>query len=110
MRIVVLGATSRTGLQLLAQARRRGHQIVAFTRRPEALPDSAALAAVVRGDGRDPGALTGALAGADAAISAARRRPGRPAPRVRGCPRPDHRDAPRRGGQARRGQRLPDSR
>ena len=34
MRIVVLGATSRTGLQLLAEARRRGHQIVAFTRRP----------------------------------------------------------------------------
>lgn len=69
MKIVVLGATSRTGLQLLAEARRRGHQIAAFTRRPEALPDSAALAAVVRGDGRDPGALTGALAGADAAIS-----------------------------------------
>ena len=69
MRIVVLGATSRTGLQLLAEARRRGHQIVAFTRRPEALPDSPALAAVIRGDGRDPGALTGALAGADAAIS-----------------------------------------
>ena len=69
MRIVVLGATSRTGLQLLAEARQRGHQIVAFTRRPEALPDSPALAAVVRGDGRDPSALTGALAGADAAIS-----------------------------------------
>jgi uncharacterized protein YbjT (DUF2867 family) len=69
MRIVVLGATSRTGLLLLAEAQRRGHQIVAFTRRPEALPDSPALAAVVRGDGRDPGALAGALAGADAAIS-----------------------------------------
>jgi uncharacterized protein YbjT (DUF2867 family) len=69
MRIVVLGATSRTGRWLLAQAQRRGHQIVAFTRRSEALPDSPALAAVIRGDGRDPGALTGALAGADAAIS-----------------------------------------
>lgn len=61
MRIVVLGATSRTGLQLLAQARRRGHQIVAFTRRPEALPDSPALAAVIRGDGRDPSALITAM-------------------------------------------------
>ncbi len=69
MRIVVLGGTSRTGRQLLAQAQQRGHQIVAFTRRPEALPASPALAAVIRGDGRDPGALTGALAGADAAIS-----------------------------------------
>jgi uncharacterized protein YbjT (DUF2867 family) len=69
MRIVVLGATSRTGLLLLAEAQRRGHQVVAFTRRPEALPDSPALAAVARGDGRDPGVLAGALAGADAAIS-----------------------------------------
>ncbi len=69
MRIVVLGGTSRTGRQLLAQAQQRGYQIVAFTRRPEALPASPALAAVIRGDGRDPGALTGALAGADAAIS-----------------------------------------
>jgi len=69
MRIVVLGATSRTGRWLLAQAQQRGHQIVAFTRRPEALPASPAPAAVIRGDGRDPGALTEALAGADAAIS-----------------------------------------
>ena len=40
MRIVVLGATSRTGLLLLAAAQRRGQQIVAFTRRPEALPEA----------------------------------------------------------------------
>ncbi len=69
MRIVVPGPTSRTGLLALARAQRRGHQIVVFTRRPEARPDSPALAAVVRGDGRDAGTLAETLAGADAAIS-----------------------------------------
>lgn len=74
MRLVVLGATSRTGLCLLGEAGRRGHQVVAFTRRPGALPDSPALAAVVHGDGRDPGLLGPALAGADAVVSLARHR------------------------------------
>jgi uncharacterized protein YbjT (DUF2867 family) len=69
MRIVVLGATSRTGLCLLIESQRRGHQIVAFTRRPEALPGSPAAAAVIRGDGRDLAALRSALTGADAVIS-----------------------------------------
>ena len=64
MRIVVPGPTSRTGLLPLARAQRRGHQIVVFTRRPEARPDSPALAAVVRGDGRDAGTLAETLAGA----------------------------------------------
>ena len=69
MRIVVLGSTSRTGLCLLTEAARRGHQIVAFTRRPEALPDSAPPAAIVRNDGRDLATLRNAMTGADAVIS-----------------------------------------
>jgi NAD(P)H-binding len=69
MRIVVLGSTSRTGLCLLAEAQRRGHQIVAFTRRPHALPDSPPPATVVHSDGRDPATLRTALTGADAVIS-----------------------------------------
>ncbi|MGH3299026.1 MAG: NAD(P)-dependent oxidoreductase [Trebonia sp.] len=69
MRIVVLGATSRTGLCLLGEAARRGDQVVAFTRRPEVLPRSPALAAVVQGDARDPGLLDSALAKADAVVS-----------------------------------------
>lgn len=66
MRIAVLGATSRTGLLLLAEASKRGHQVVAFTRRPEQCP---AVASVVHGDGRDPKVLASALPGADAVIS-----------------------------------------
>jgi uncharacterized protein YbjT (DUF2867 family) len=69
MRITVFGATGRTGRHLLAAGQRRDHQITAFTRRPEALVDPSALAAVVGGDGRDPQAVRQAVDGADAVIS-----------------------------------------
>jgi uncharacterized protein YbjT (DUF2867 family) len=66
MRIVVLGSTSRTGLCLLTEAERRGHQIVAFTRRPEALADRPVT--VVHNDGRDLAVFRTSVAGADAVI------------------------------------------
>jgi putative NADH-flavin reductase len=69
MRITVFGATGRTGRHLLAEGLRRGHQLTAFTRRPDALADAAALAAVVVGDARDPEAVRKAVDGADAVIS-----------------------------------------
>jgi putative NADH-flavin reductase len=69
MRIVVFGATSRTGLHLLTEAQRRNHQIVAFTRHPDALPDTPALAAVIHNDCRDRYQVRAALDGADAVIS-----------------------------------------
>jgi uncharacterized protein YbjT (DUF2867 family) len=69
MRIVVLGSTSRTGLCLLTEAHRRDHQVVAFTRRPHALPADPPPAVTVHGDGRDLPALRTALTGADAVIS-----------------------------------------
>lgn len=69
MRIVVFGATSRTGLRLLTVAQRRNHQIVAFTHRPDALPRSPALAAVIQNDGRDLDQVRAALQGTDAVIS-----------------------------------------
>jgi putative NADH-flavin reductase len=69
MRLTVFGATGRTGRHVLTQGLRRGHQMTAFTRRPQALDDPAALAAVVNGDGRDPHAVRKAIDGADAVIS-----------------------------------------
>jgi putative NADH-flavin reductase len=69
MRITVFGATGRTGRHLLAEGLRRGHQVTAFTRRPDALADPAALAAVVVGDARDPEAVRKAVDGTDAVIS-----------------------------------------
>lgn len=65
----MFGATGRTGRHLLAEGLRRGHQLTAFTRRPDALADAAALAAVVVGDARDPEAVRKAVDGADAVIS-----------------------------------------
>jgi putative NADH-flavin reductase len=65
----VLGATGRTGRHVLAQGARRGHQMTAFARRPQALDETTALAAVVQGDARDADAVRKAIDGADAVIS-----------------------------------------
>jgi putative NADH-flavin reductase len=69
MKLTVVGATGRTARHLLAEGSRRGHQLTALTRRPQALEDPAALAAVIEGDGRDPHPVRKAIDGADAAIS-----------------------------------------
>jgi putative NADH-flavin reductase len=69
MRLTVFGATGRTGRHVLTQGLRRGHQLTACTRRPQALDDPTALAAVVQGDARDPHTVRTAIDGADAVIS-----------------------------------------
>ena len=69
MKITVVGATGRTGLHLLAQGVRRGHQMTAFTRHPQAVDDPTALAAIVEGDARDSHAVRKAINGADTVIS-----------------------------------------
>ena len=69
MRITVIGSTGQTGGHVLHQGRERGHDIVAFTRRPEELADRGQLAGVFAGDGRDADALRPALTGSDAVIA-----------------------------------------
>jgi putative NADH-flavin reductase len=69
MRLTVFGSTGLTGRQVLAEGNRRGHQITAFTRRPDTIADPSTLAAIVSGDGRDPDAVRAAIAGADAVIA-----------------------------------------
>lgn len=68
MRITVIGSTGQTGREVLAQGGERGHAMVAFTRRPQAL-NGAAPAAVVTGDGRHQADLAPAVAGSDAVIA-----------------------------------------
>lgn len=70
MRVLVFGATGGTGRQLVRQALRRGHAVIAFARRPDAVPDRDARLTIVQGDVLDPRAVDQAVAGADAVLSA----------------------------------------
>jgi putative NADH-flavin reductase len=68
MRIVVFGATGRTGRLVLQQARARGLDVTALARDPSPLGRDADLR-TVKGDATDAEAVKAALEGADAAIS-----------------------------------------
>jgi putative NADH-flavin reductase len=69
MRLFVLGATGRTGVELLDLALAR-HQVTAFVRSPEKVTRREARLAVVKGDVHEPEEVAAALAGHDAVISA----------------------------------------
>ncbi|WP_045741645.1 NAD(P)-dependent oxidoreductase [Actinoplanes rectilineatus] len=68
MRLVVLGATGRTGLLLVRRALDEGHTVTAYGRRRGDLPEHPALTVVV-GSLADQAALASAFAGADAVVS-----------------------------------------
>ena len=62
MRLFVVGATGRTGGLVVQQALERGHEVTAFTRRPEAVGLSHPQLHVARGDGlnvADPSQVVG---------------------------------------------------
>jgi uncharacterized protein YbjT (DUF2867 family) len=69
MQLVVLGATGRTGRLVVEQALGRGHEVVAYVRRPVALPERPGLR-VIGGELTDQPALTAAMAGSDAVVCA----------------------------------------
>jgi uncharacterized protein YbjT (DUF2867 family) len=74
VRVLVLGATGRTGRPLVRRALDAGHEVVAFARSPSKLDDLAAdvgderaeRLTVVEGDVLDPDAVSRAVAGVDA--------------------------------------------
>ncbi|TDC90910.1 NAD-dependent epimerase/dehydratase family protein [Nonomuraea deserti] len=70
MKLLVIGATGRTGMHVLEQAAARGHEVTAFTRKPELLDGRDDLLVVVRGDATDPSSVREAVAGQDAVIAA----------------------------------------
>jgi putative NADH-flavin reductase len=51
MKFTVIGSTSPTGLHILELGIKRGHEVVAFTRRPQQLENVKGLKQVVTGDG-----------------------------------------------------------
>jgi putative NADH-flavin reductase len=70
-RILVLGATGRTGQQVVAQALERGHKVTVFVRDPARLNAASDRLAVVIGDvTRESAALVEAVRDNDAVISA----------------------------------------
>lgn len=70
MKIIIFGSTGATGLQLVAQALERGHQVVAFARDPRKIALSHPALELVQGDVLDYEAVYQATAGAEAAVSA----------------------------------------
>lgn len=69
MRVVLFGATGRTGSRILEELLRRGHQVVAVARDTSKL-SPAENVSVAQDDLRDAGATAAVLRGADAAVSA----------------------------------------
>lgn len=67
MRLAVLGAAGRTGRAVLRVAVARGHEVIAFSRRPFVVPDGAQARL---GDALDVQAVTQAVRGCDAVICA----------------------------------------
>ena len=69
MRLLILGATGGTGVQLVKQALERGHQVTAFVRSPDKVKRSNGNLKVVAGDLRDTGQLRNVLPGHDVVLS-----------------------------------------
>lgn len=70
MNLLVIGSTGRTGKHVLEQGLRRGHEITAFTRRPQELAGFQGLKRIVHGDALELADARKAVQGQDAVISA----------------------------------------
>jgi uncharacterized protein YbjT (DUF2867 family) len=69
MKLFVIGATGRTGSEIVGQALSRGYQITAFVRSPEKITLRHERLSVVEGNVRDENQLFDALGGHDAVLS-----------------------------------------
>ena len=70
MKVLVVGATGRTGRLIVADALARGHHVTAFARSPDSLGELVQRVKVVRGDVLDGGAVSDAVDGQDAVLVA----------------------------------------
>jgi putative NADH-flavin reductase len=69
LKLVVLGATGATGLEVIRHASERGHSVMAFVRAPDRLAAIKNQIAVKKGDLLDSSQLAQAIEGHDAVIS-----------------------------------------
>ena len=70
MRLLILGATGRTGSEVVDLALARGHEVTAFVRSPEKVERVDKRLVVKQGDVLDVDRLSRALTGQDAVVSA----------------------------------------
>ena len=70
MRLLILGATGRTGSRLLDRGLAEGHEVTAFARRPSTLAPYGSRIRVLQGDIADASSVNRAIAGQDAVLSA----------------------------------------
>jgi putative NADH-flavin reductase len=70
VRVVIFGASGRTGRPLVEQALAAGHEVRALVRDPSKLPISHGRLAVVRGNVLDAAKVEETIAGTDAVLSA----------------------------------------
>jgi putative NADH-flavin reductase len=69
MKILVLGATGGTGLQIVSQAIERGHSVTAFVRAPDALKRFGDRVTVIQGELLNSSELQRVIEGHDAVLS-----------------------------------------
>lgn len=70
MKLLVIGSTGRTGKHVLEQGLRRGHEITAFSRRPQELAGFTGLKQIIHGDALNCEDVRRAVQGQEGVISA----------------------------------------
>ena len=70
MKLFVIGATGRTGEEIVQQALARGHHVTAFVRSPETVTLKRERLSVLKGNVTDESQLSEAMQNHDAAVSA----------------------------------------
>ncbi len=75
MKIVVFGATGNVGRRVVAEALRRGHEVVGVVRDPAAVASPDTRATLVEGDATDAASVGRVSMGADVVVSAISPRP-----------------------------------
>src|SRR5437667_4211312 len=70
MKLFVIGATGRTGLEIVQQAPARGHRVTAFVRSAESITLRNERLTVIQGSAMDENQLSDAMRNHDAVLSA----------------------------------------
>jgi len=83
MKIAVFGATGNVGQRIVAEALRRGHEVVGVVRDPDAVQSPDQRVRLLKGDATNADSVAKIARGADAVVSAIS-----PRPNARGLPAP----------------------